>query len=527
MKLSRQLSIIITCAAIGLIILGAVALQTLRTSLIDSGKHEIQTILTLAKEQVAHYIDLEQAGKLSREEAEEKVVETLSHIRYDASYIWANDNNSLSRVHPKSEKIGTFQESYKSDIAKLQSVDFAIKISENFKPGTTVQVLKINGMTKLPHWNWVIGFGIYMDDVNAVFVNSAISFGLIGLLILAAIIIVAVYIARSILKSIGGEPSYAMSVTSSIADGYLNETIEGKFTENSLLGSIARMQKSLQEMVRNINNGSALLTRSTNSLNEQMQQISSASQKSSDASYSTASAIQELSACIEEIANSARNTESDSEESSKLSLHGEEVVKQSAQSINDISNQITRSTEEIDSLQKRSLQIGNIVDVIRDIAEQTNLLALNAAIEAARAGEQGRGFAVVADEVRTLASRTATATSEITETINIVQTETEGVAKTMQAILPKVEESVNSSDEVSQMLTNIRTGTDKTLNRIREVSHSSDEQNKATESLAQHVEEISNMVNETAKAVESSRNSVADLDTLAAELHQSVSYFKV
>jgi methyl-accepting chemotaxis protein len=527
MRLSKQLGILITFSAAGLIILGALALTTLRENLIDSRKHEIEKILTFAKNQATHFVELEKAGKITTPEAEKAVIDALSTMREGASFIWSNDNNAISRVHVRESELGKFQESYKDHMKQLASTDLVFKVSPSKKPGTDDRVIKVNGMSKIPGWNWVIGYGVYMDDLQSTFWQTAVYFIIAGFVILAFIIAAAIYLARNILNKIGGEPQYAMEVTTQIANGYLNESIQGNFSKDSLLGSIARMQNSLQEMVRNINKGSLLLTGSTKILNEQMQHIAMASQKSSDASYSTASAIQELSSCIDEISRSAHNTEKNSEESSALSLRGEDLVKKSAQSINEISNQITRSTEEIASLEKRSLQIGNIVNVIRDIAEQTNLLALNAAIEAARAGEQGRGFAVVADEVRTLASRTATATAEITETINMVQAETVNVAKTMQAILPKVEDSVESSNQVTKMLTNIRKGSDETLSRIRDVSHSAKEQNQATQSLAEHVEEISSMVQETATAVSSSRKSMDDLEKLAIELHESVSYFKI
>jgi len=527
MRLSKQLSIITLVAALGLIILGAVTLQTLRTNLLSSGEDQIKTVLSLAKEQASYYIELEQQKKITRKEAEEKVVEVLSNMRFGLSYIWGNDNNSISRIHPKTTVIGKFQETYKRDFNALKNVDFIINTGEYPKPGIEGLVTKVNGAVKLPKWDWVIGYGIYMDDVNKKYYDSAVSFIIIGLIILTLIITVAIYIARNIINNIGGEPSYALAVTSRIADGYLNEAIEGKFNQNSLLGSISRMQKSLQDMVRNINQGSILLTDSTKSLNEQMQYITTASVKSSEASHSTASAIQELSSCIQEIANSASETESNSEESSAISLKGELAVKDSANDIAEIAEQIKQSTEEIGNLQKRSLEIGNIVNVISEIAEQTNLLALNAAIEAARAGEQGRGFAVVADEVRTLASRTANATAEITETINMVQSETESVAKTMLAVLPKVETSVTSSNDVTQMLASIHTRSDETLTKIKEVSNSSAEQNIATQDLARHVDDISQMIQETAQAVSNSRDNMKNLDGLAVDLHNSVSYFKV
>ena len=527
MKLSKQLSVITLVATFGLIILGAVTLQTLRTNLLSSGEDQIKTILSLAKQQASYYIELEQQNKMTREEAEEKVVEVLSNMRFGLSYIWGNDNNSISRIHPKPTVVGKPQETYQRDFNALQNLDFIINKGEYPKPGTEGLVTKINGAVKLPKWDWVIGYGIYMDDVNKKYFDSAVSFIIIALVILALIITTAIYITKNIIRNIGGEPSYALTVTTRIADGYLNEEIEGTFTQNSLLGSISRMQKSLQEMVKNINKGSALLTNSTKSLNEQMQYISTASEKSSEASHSTASAIQELSACIQEIANSARDTESNSEESSAISLKGEVTVKDSADSITEIAVQIKKSTEEIGGLQKRSLEIGNIVNVISEIAEQTNLLALNAAIEAARAGEQGRGFAVVADEVRTLASRTATATAEITNTINMVQSETESVAKAMLAVLPKVEDSVTISNDVTKMLASIHVSSDETLTKIKEVSNSSAEQNEATQDLARHVDDISQMIQETAEAVSNSRDNMKKLDELAVDLHNSVSYFKV
>lgn len=531
MKLSKQLAILVTLSAIGLIILSLISLNIIRTNLIDSRKHEIKSILSLAKEQINHYVDLEQRGALTRQEAESKVIEALSTMRSGDSYIWANGNDSKSKVHPNKDQLGKTQASYQPSLQSLRNVEFVFNIGEYPKAGSAGLYPKINGMTKIPEWQWVFGYGIYMDDLNEDYWNTAFYFLLAGLLIITVIIIAAVILARiilrNILKNIGGEPKYVNLVTSRIAAGHLSEPIEGQFEENSLLGYVAKMQQSLKEMVKNIQQSSELLTSSSQSLNEQMEQIFNASRKSSEASHSTAAAIQELSTSIEVIAGSAKETEKNSEESYEMSSRGESLVKASAHSIHEISSQITRSAEEITSLQKRSLEIGDIVNVISDIAEQTNLLALNAAIEAARAGEQGRGFAVVADEVRTLASRTAKATAEITETINLVQNDTESVAQTMKSVLPKVEDSVDASNQVTDMLTKISSSSDENLNRIREMSNSSVEQNKATQNLAIHAEEISNIMQETAAAISHSKQNTDDLNKLAIELHKSVSYFKL
>lgn len=531
MKLSKQLSFLVLVSAIGLIILSVLSLQVIKDNLVEARKHEIESILTLVKKQVGYYVDLEQRGQLSREEAEAEVIKVLSTIRHGDSYIWANGDDAISKVHPNPQQLGSFQKSYAPSLRALSGTEFVFSSGDYPKAGDSELHPKINGMTQIREWKWVFGYGIYLDDLNEDFWNTAVYFFIAVSIILIFMVIAAVLIARiilrNILKNIGGEPRYVTAVTNRIAAGNLNEKIEGQFSDNSLLGSVSKMQQSLREMVQNIYQSSAQVTDATKSLNEQMQSISAASQKSSEASYSTSAAIQELSSCIEEIASSVGQTEKNSETSYELAARGEGLVQGSAKSINEISTEISRSTEGITSLQQRSLEIGSIVNVISDIAEQTNLLALNAAIEAARAGESGRGFAVVADEVRTLASRTATATAEITETINLVQADTKSVAKTMESVLPKVEASVDSSGQVSEMLTSIRSDSNETLTKIREVSNSSAEQNRATQALAAHVEDISNMIQETAAAVSNSKENTDNLNKLALELHDSVGYFKL
>ncbi|WP_432461064.1 MULTISPECIES: methyl-accepting chemotaxis protein [unclassified Agarivorans] len=525
MKLSRQLTYLMIVVILGFISLGIFGLTELKSSLIESRKHEIQSILTFARTQSQLYIDQNKKGLITREEAEAKVVEVLSGIRFGASYVWSNDNKGMSRVHIRPEKMGIFQKSYQEHMEKLQNKDFAFSVGSNLKPNTNTKVIKVNGMTKLPGWNWVVGYGVYMDDVEQTYWDFAFKFLLIAAAIIIVVVGLTIFMLKLILSKLGGEPNYAVEVTSRIAKGDLSEKIEGKFSDDSLLGSIAFMQNSLKTMVADILKGSNHLTEATAALHEQVAMITNTSKGASDASISTAASIFEMSSCIKEISSSSEKTEKNSEHSYEVCKNGELLVQRSSDVINQISEQISTSMSDFKNLQDRSNQIGSIVKVIRDIADQTNLLALNAAIEAARAGEQGRGFAVVADEVRTLASRTATATAEITETINVIQNDTDVVAKALESILPKVQDSVSSSVEVTQMLGDVQTSSTDTLNMIREVSSATSEQEQASNELTMHVENISGMVQGTADSIEQCRDTVAALDELANELNKSVSYF--
>ena len=174
----------------------------------------------------------------------------------------------------------------------------------------------------------------------------------------------------------------------------------------------------------------------------------------------------------------------------------------------------------------RLSQINQVLGSVSEIADQTNLLALNAAIEAARAGEQGRGFAVVADEVRKLAERTSAATIEIEQMIGGIQSDTVSVVGVMDAALPQVESGVQLAEGAAQSLRDIREGASATLSRIREVADSTKEQSIASTSIAQQVEHIAQMVEETSAAMNSTAETASDLERLAGELNRLVGRFR-
>lgn len=527
MKLAHQLVALIIIVIIGLVSLGGYGLQSLKTSLIDARKHELKTVLTFAKKQVSTVIAKEKRGEITHKEAEQQVIHILSQYRDGTSYIWSNDNNAIARVHIKTEKLGKFQDSYKNHIAGLRDKNFMYVVVDNFKPGSDVPVIKVNAVTKIPEWNWVMGLGVYMDDLSHTYWNFAFSFIIIALIVILIITLVVVVVTRSIFKKLGGEPNYAVEITNKIAKGNLDEVIEGTFSDGSLLGAITKMQNSLKHMVENIHQASTKLHHATKQLSQEFTVISDSSQNSSNASISTSAAIQELSSCINDISTNAKLTEENSEKSRNTSHEGVELIQHSNDTITNMADKISTSVNDFKSLQEKTNEIGNIVKVISEIAEQTNLLALNAAIEAARAGEQGRGFAVVADEVRTLASRTASATSEINQTISVIQQETDVVADALGSVLPLVEKNVEVSSSVGTVLKDISSSTDNTLSISREVSNATHEQQIASNELAKHVELISEMVRETAQSVSSCNQTVSQMETLANELNESVSFFTI
>jgi methyl-accepting chemotaxis protein len=231
-----------------------------------------------------------------------------------------------------------------------------------------------------------------------------------------------------------------------------------------------------------------------------------------------AAALEQVNASLNGVAGNAVDSQGLSRRTNDLSLQGESVAARAAEETAAIAAAVRDSAHAISSLSVRSDQISQVVKVIRDIADQTNLLALNAAIEAARAGEQGRGFAVVADEVRKLAERTSQATLEIGAMIETIQKETAGAVEGMRGGSERVDQGVRLVREVASALAEIRAAAEQTATKSAEITSAMNEQNSAGQEITNNVERIAQMAEENSAAAARSQQTVDRLDSLARDL---------
>ncbi|WP_374380630.1 methyl-accepting chemotaxis protein [Pseudomonas fluvialis] len=255
-------------------------------------------------------------------------------------------------------------------------------------------------------------------------------------------------------------------------------------------------------------------------------QIHVASQKQSDAASSMAAAVEQMTVGIEHIARGAGAADELAVRSGELSRDGGAIVASVVQEISEIAVSVAESARTVAELGERSGQISAIVGVIGDIAAQTNLLALNAAIEAARAGEQGRGFAVVADEVRNLAARTANSTREISEMVKSIQQGTAGAVAGMERGVERVNAGVARAEKAGEAMARIRQAAEQVQATVAEISHALREQSSASTEIAQQVEMIARMAEENGLAVASNHQTAASLGTLADTLLGNVGRFR-
>jgi methyl-accepting chemotaxis protein len=344
------------------------------------------------------------------------------------------------------------------------------------------------------------------------------------LLGLAASGALSLAMARAIVRPLGR----AIGAASEIAQGDLARAIDFSGNDETalLLRSMHDMQQSLKGVVHRIGSGAAEVSGAAQQLSATAGEVAVSSRHQSEAAAATAAAVEEVSVSIALVSDKASQAREVADETVRVADQGLVRVQQSKVDMGRVEDMVEQTARHIGELASRSSQIGSIANVIKDIADQTNLLALNAAIEAARAGEQGRGFAVVADEVRKLAEKTAGATNEIKSMIDAIQTDTKATVTTMSSVSSQVREGVAGIDSLVEPLSKLNTGAHTALSDLGELSAATREQNHATQEIARNVESIASMAESNNEAVAASVGAADNLSRLARELLAAVGHFK-
>lgn len=283
----------------------------------------------------------------------------------------------------------------------------------------------------------------------------------------------------------------------------------------------------LQSVVRDVKTSAEKVMVTAKQLAFASQDVTKSSDRQSEATAAMAAAIEEITVSIANVADNAANAHEMASEAGVLSCEGANAVRGAVGEMNKISASVGHSKQMIRDLDEKSNQISNIVSVIKDIADQTNLLALNAAIEAARAGEQGRGFAVVADEVRKLAERTTASTQEIAKMIEAIQQSTQSSVQGMELSSGQVQEGVQMAARSGDSMTRIEASTGKVQDAVNEISSALREQSSAANQLAQEVERIAQMTEKNGLSAKESSQAASHLEGMASTLKISVDRFKV
>ena len=358
--------------------------------------------------------------------------------------------------------------------------------------------------------------------------RETVAAGILAAVFLVLGILVSLWILRDVMRQLGGDPAEATRIVRGIARGDLSTTVTtAPGDDASLLAAMKVMQEGLRQVIAQIQSSAERLGAAAESLAATARQVADSSSQQSDSASSIAASVEQMTVSINMVSESARSANSLADKARRLSGEGDRHVQDTVGQMNTIAESVASSTDVVRQLGEQSQRISGIVSVIREIADQTNLLALNAAIEAARAGEQGRGFAVVADEVRKLAEKTASSTQEISAMIGEIQSGTEMAVKQMEAGASQVGKGVTVAGATGTAIQDIDAENARVVAAVDEISTALREQAVASNQISQGVERIAQMTEENSAAVVSVAGSANDLLMLAATLKASVDNFRL
>ena len=563
LKLMTRLLLSSVVAFIAMVVIIAESIGSLDELLYEDRSNKTRHLVEVAHGVAESFYNEAKTGKLSEDDAKAQALRVIKALRYEKTeYFWVND---LGKPVPKmimhatvpaldgkvldearfnkaiAAREGQSEVEQKLDKKNLFVAfnDVVDKAGHGFvtylwpKPkvggGVTEELFeKISYVKKFEPWGWVIGSGVYVDDIKVMFWHHAKHSLILALVGTAFMFLVAFFIRRSIISEFGGEPKVAMKFAQRIAEGDLTGEIKLiKDDRESLLFVLSHMQLSLREMLKSMIKNAHDVQSSVEKLSAESNQITLATQVQSTVVEGTRAGVQELSGSVAVVNALAGDTEISSQEVARRSQEGAVLAEEVSAEMQAIAATVQRSSQEVSQLVERTQEINKMAAVIKEIANQTNLLALNAAIEAARAGEQGRGFAVVADEVRKLAERTTVSTVEIAQILQAIQGETSRAVKGMNDAAPVIASGVEKATIAATTLREIEGRAIDSLGKMKTLAEATTGQTRRISEIVERMDQVTESTARTEDAIQQSQETSVELEHAASEMFEMTKRFNV
>lgn len=502
MSLRIKIWIVSAQILIGLLGIMLIGLYTVRYTSNQDNAARVEQLLNSTYATVIQMEQMAARGEMDDETAK-KIATTLlrNNIYHKSEYVYVADEKLNFVAAPLDPQIhGTSFHEFKDGngrsvgeilqkaVEKANGQLARYNWTQKQADGTIEDKLSIAKLS--PRWRWVVGTGIGFNEVNARFWETAKWQLTVCLLVMLMIVVPVVLFARKLDRGLGAELKEVLTLVRAVASGDLTERNSHQAPEDSIYGSVVRMRHALREVIGGI---SQMVSRLHSISDDIVHKAETSTAMAEDQSINTikiASSAEEFNMQTKDAMQQAKVATNQTDHASKTATQGQKLISNAVKSFVEIDNSVIQTQGSIDDLASRINSISAVISVISEVANQTNLLALNAAIEAARAGEQGRGFAVVADEVRQLAQRTTQATSEISETITSVQNSSRIAKQNMDDMVVQLKEGIGQTRQGGEIVESVRSETDEVAKMVAHIGNSLIEHVQASSLILEYVSQV-------------------------------------
>ncbi|GAA0817918.1 methyl-accepting chemotaxis protein [Colwellia asteriadis] len=536
-SIQQRLGMLVVLIILAVIMLDTVSLSegydSLHQQKRDSTKEQVATAYSI----IEYQYSLFKQGEINEEQAKKTALSLISALRYSGdNYFWVNDYEPKMIMHPIKPALNGKNLSQTTDpngtALFVDMVNVVKAQGEGFvpyqwaKPGFEQPVDKISFVKGFSSWQWIVGSGTYLDDIESTFAKHR------NILIIDSILIaiVMIFFCYIIGKSIIVPARDASNLMKDIAQGEgdltrsLNST--GQDEISHLSGYFNEFTNKMRQSLQDVANNSTQVLKHSDAIALASQTTQASTQDQNDITAQVATAMEQMTSQIKEVSDNASLAEQAANDARGNTSEGKEVVSHAISQMQTLSSNIDNVSHVVSALAAESDNIGSVLDVIRGIAEQTNLLALNAAIEAARAGEQGRGFAVVADEVRTLANRTEQSTNEIQQMIQKLQAGAQEAVSAVKISQDISLETVEQTGKADHSLSEIDRLMEAISDMSTQIARATEQQSAAADEVNLRINDLAGITQESLTNTEQLALTSQDLRSSSTSMSEVVGRFK-